>query len=204
MFEELDKGVSLRDLVTEILRDGPRSISQVGKALQERGLKLHRLAVAGYLKAMADAGSLEEREIPPAKVYAVRPLVARADLYQHVGERCRQESPADAARLYLHVLGDLLRRPIFREELRRGGFEAPQGAQEVEGEERQAARRFLSKSPLKLPFNDPAYHSRYANAQEEAVLRERSRAVLAALVRESHHAQTLAMTTRQVTLGAEP
>lgn len=201
----MEKGVALRDHVAEILRDGPRSISQVGKALRERGWKLHRLAVAGYLKALADAGALEEREIPPAKVYALKAGTTRHDLYASVAERVREEAPpgVEPDRLYLQVLLDLLRRPVFREELRRGGFDVPRDSAEATGDERQAARRYLSKSPLKLPFNDPAYRPKYANAEDEALLRDRAHVVLEALVRDAYHAGPLAMTTRQSTLGGD-
>lgn len=204
MFEEIEKGVLLRDLVAELLRSGPRSISQVGHGLKERGLKLHRLAVAGYLKALADAGFLEEREIPPAKVYSLRPASARRDVYTLAAQRCRDERPseAEAARLFLHVLWDMFHRPIFRDELRRGGFEAPRPASEVEGEERQAARRHLSKSPLKLPFNDAAYRPSYKDGKDETALRETSQRVLAAMVRDELGVAALAMTSKQVTLGA--
>lgn len=202
---ELEKGLVLRDLVVEILREGPKSISQVGAALKERGLKLHRLAVAGYLKALADSDLLEEREIPPAKVYALRPTSGAKDLYRRVAENCRDhaEPGTDGSRLYLQALHDLFRRPIFQEELRRGGFEGVPRSAEVGGEERQAARRALSRSTLKLPFNDPAFRPAYADAQDEATLRERSRNVLAALVREEFRAGALAMTTKQATLGAD-
>lgn len=203
MFEEIAKGLALRDLIVEMLRDGPRSISQVGKALHERGLKIHRLAVAGYLKALADSGALDEREIPPAKVYALRPGPAQRDLYVAIAARCREavgEGP-DASRLFLQVLNDLFRRPIFREEFRRGGIEPARDAQEAEGDERQAARRFLSRSALKLPFNDPAYHPRVDDARSRSELHERSQGVLAQLVREEYHAGALAVTTKQSTLG---
>jgi hypothetical protein len=202
---ELEKGLVLRDLVVEILRAGPKSISQVGAALKERGLKLHRLAVAGYLKALADEDVLEEREIPPAKVYAVKPGAAGRDLYRRISEHCREHAEAgtDGSRLFLQVLTDLFRRPIFQEELRRGGYEAVPDAQEVAGEERQAARRALSRSTLKLPFNDPAFRPRPKNEADGRSLRERAHHVLADIVLEEYRAAALAVTTRQATLGGD-
>lgn len=193
---ELEKGVVLRDVVKEILRNQPSSISQVVQALRERGVKLHRLAAAGYLKALADEGVLEEREIPPAKVYALKPQ-QRRDLYRAVAERCREQAGADAPWLYLQVLTELLRRPVFREEFLRGGVDPPSDAREVGGEERQAARRFLSKAPLKLPFNDPAYEPGDPSKHRDA-----ARAVLASLVRDDYHATSLAVITKQATLGS--
>lgn len=201
---ELEKGQVLRDLVTEILREGPKSIAQVGAELAKRGLKIHRLAVAGYLKALADEDVLTERRIPPAKVYELKPGPGARDLHKAVGEQCRgHASPADAGRLAVQVLWDLLRRPVFKEELRRAGFETFGGAEEVAGDDRAVARRFLARSTLKLPFNDPAFRPKYANAAEEAEVRDLSRAVLAAMVREEYHAGALAVTTKQATLGGE-
>lgn len=204
MFEEFEKGASLKDLVVELLREGPQSISQVGKGLKERGLKLHRLAVAGYLKALADAGLLEEREIPPAKVYSLKPKAASRDVYALVALRCRDQpgSEQDAARLFVQALTDLFRRPVFKEELRRGAFDVPKSLAEVEGEERQTARRLLSKSPLKLPFNDPAYRVAHADSKEEASFRAASQHVLNGLLRDELNVGALALTSKQVTLGS--
>ena len=202
VFEELERGRALREHILEILRDGPRSISQVVAALKARGYKLHRLAVAGYLKALADADLLDEREIPPAKVYGVKPGPGARDLYTRVGEQCREHaSLADAGRLCVQVLSDLMRRPVFKEELRRAGFESVPLAEEVAGEERGVARRFLARSTLKLPFNDPAFRPAYRDPEEQDRWRELSRAVLGAMVREEYHAGALAVTTKQATLG---
>lgn len=200
MFEELEKGQSLRDLIDEILRQGPASISQLGKKLKEPyNVQLHRLALAGYLKALADTGLLEEREIPPAKVYQLRPVRARPSLYEAVGTRVRELGwpDPDAARLFVQVLSDLFHRPIFREEIRRGGFERAPGLTEASAEERQAARRLFARATLKLPFNDPAYH---APAETES-MRDASRGVLAAVVRAEFGMAALAQVTRQATLG---
>lgn len=201
MFEALEKGQALRDLIVEILRQGPCSISQLGKKLKEHSnVDLHRLALAGYLRALADVGLLEEREIPPAKVYALRPAPSPHSLYDAVAERIRELRLPDpeATRLYVQVLHDLFHRPIFREELRRAGFQPSTGLKEASADERQAARRLFAKSPLKLPFNDPAYVPSLA-ADEPA--EERARHILASVVRTEFRAANLAQTTRQATLG---
>jgi hypothetical protein len=202
VFEEFEKGVSLRDIVTDILRDGNLSISQVGAQLTARGIKLHRLAVAGYLKALADDGYLEEKEIPPAKTYRLHPGHAPRSLYEVVAERVRQATSDDyeATRLATQVLHDLFHRPIFKEELRRAGFDGVRGLEEVQGEDRQAARRVLSRTPLKLPFNDPAFVPRVQTAQEGERLRNASRLILATIIRDVHGVQSLALTSKQVTL----
>lgn len=198
LFEQFEKGLALRDLVAEILRAGPRSISQVGKAFRERGIKLHRLAVAGYLKALADSGFLDEREIPPAKVYELKPSTSKRDLHASVAARARELTGGapEASRLYLAALHELLRRPIFASEFKRVGLEVPNDAKESGTEERQAARRFLSRSPLELPFNDPAH---LPNAEDAT--REDVRILLGGLLRDEFRASSLAMTTKQSKLG---
>lgn len=198
VFEEFEQGVSLRDVVTDILRDGHASISQVGKALRERGVKMHRLAVAGYLKALADDGYLEEREVPPAKTYRLRPGRAPRSLYEVVGERSGQAAaPADAVRLTVQTLVDLFHRPIFREELKRAGYAPGPGLEEVTGDERQTARRTLSGTPLKLPFNDPAFRPEYRDSEDRVRLTSTSQQLIASLVRDAYGMQALAQVTKQ-------
>ena len=205
MFEELEKGQTLRDVIMEVLRQGPASISQLAKRLKEPyHLDLHRLALAGYLKALADVGLLEEREIPPAKVYALRPAQAAPTLYDAIARRIRDlgQSESEATKLIVQVLHDLFHRPVFREELRRAGFDVVSGLRDATADERQAARRLFAKSPLRLPFNDPAYLPPNPAGDEGHRLRDTARGVLASLVRHEFHATNLAQMTRQETLGA--
>lgn len=206
MFEDLEKGQSLRDLILEILRQGPASISQLSKILKNpHNVDLHRLALAGYLKALADVGLLDEREIPPAKVYQLRPTQAPPNLYDAVARRVRDLAlpEPEATQLFVQVLHDLFHRPVFREELRRAGFEAPPDLREAGAEERQNARRLFSRASLKLPFNDPAYLPAPDDASSRAV-RDAARHILAGVLRQSFHAEHLAQTTRQATLGGTP
>lgn len=202
VFEELEGGVVLRDRIQEVLRGGPRSISQVVKALEEQGVKLHRLAVAGYLKALADEGVLDETEIPPAKVYRLRAGAASRDLHRRVGDRVRAGAEGlDAPRLALEVFHELFRRPIFAAEFRRADLEPPQRAGEVDGEERAAARRHVSKTGLKLPPQDAAYTPAYADPGEAARYRAQAQALLAEIVRDEFRAGAFAVTTMQSKLG---
>jgi hypothetical protein len=202
LFDELEKGQTLRDLLLEILRQGPGSISQLGKKLKEHGVDLHRLALAGYLRAMADVGILEEREIPPAKVYALRPTQTPPTLYDACARRVRElnRSDAEATRLFVQVLWDLFHRPVFKEELRRAGFTPIGGIREVSAEERQSARRLVSKSPIKLPFNDPAYLPAAGDTAETAKIRDDARAVLATVLRLEFRAGAAGTPTRQASL----
>ena len=114
--------------------------------------------MTGYLKALADVGMLKEKEIPPAKVYTAS-AHRSANLYEMVGERCREAAGDEAAqsRLAVAALQRLFRRPIFLRELREAGFSGAVDASAVGKEEREEARRALAKLGLQIPTNEPAY-----------------------------------------------
>ena len=56
-------------IIIECLGKDGKSISALSKDLESRGIKMHRLIITGYLRAMTDLGYLKEREIPPSKIY---------------------------------------------------------------------------------------------------------------------------------------
>src|SRR5207244_2699051 len=134
-------------------REQERSISALTKQLRADGYPFHRLFVTGYLKALADAGILREKDIPPAKVYSTS-AHREPNLYELVGVRCREATreEADQIRLAVSVLQKLFRRPIFLRELRECGFggavDAPQAPREVREEARRGrVKPCLTRSP---------------------------------------------------------
>ncbi len=149
---------NLKDLVVSYIRDQERSISALTKQLESDGYSFHRLFVTGYLKALADMGVLREKEIPPAKVYTAS-AHREENLYEMVGERCREAAPDEPAqtRLAVAALQRLFRRPVFLRELRECGFAGAVDAPAVAKEEREEARRALAKLGLQIPTNEPAY-----------------------------------------------
>ncbi len=140
------------------MRDQERSISALTKQLETDGYGFHRLFVTGYLKALADVGMLREKQIPPAKVYTAS---AHRDpnLYERVGQRCREVTSDEAAqtRLAVSTLQRLFRRPVFLREIREAGFAGAVDAPSAPKEEREEARRALMKLGLQIPTNEPAY-----------------------------------------------
>lgn len=149
---------NLKDLIISYIRDQERSISALTKQLEGDGYSFHRLFVTGYLKALTDAGMLREKEIPPAKVYTAS-AHREANLYEVVGERCREATRDEAAqsRLAVATLQRLFRRPIFLRELHEAGFSGAVDAPAVGKEEREETRRALAKLGLQIPTNEPAY-----------------------------------------------
>ncbi len=185
---------NLKDLVVSRLRSQEQSISGLTKHLQQGGYSFHRLFVTGYLKALADLGILREKEIPPAKVYTVSSHRDR-NLYELVGDRCRETSPDERVqtRLAVGILQRLFRRPVFLRELRECGFAEEIHAPSASRDERDEARRSLSKLGLQMPINEPAY-----------VLEERRNemrdAILADLLVEKFGMASLVLETKQTKL----
>src|SRR5437870_11911272 len=137
-------GKNLKDLVVAYLREQERSISSLTKRLKQDGYNFHRLFVTGYLKALADAGILREKDIPPSKVYSTS-AHREPNLYELVGVRCREATreEADQIRLAVSVPQRLFRRPTFPRELPECGFGGAVDAPQAPREEREEARRGL-------------------------------------------------------------
>lgn len=112
-------------LLIECLGKDGKSISSLAKDLEEKGFKIHRLIITGYLRAMTDMGILKEREVPPSKIY--QPIKSLPDnIYESVGKSCRRIT-SDADELILYVFFRLFKRPIFTSELKNAGVTRPIG-----------------------------------------------------------------------------
>ena len=59
-------------VILNMLKNSQMSISSVSRELKTNGYDLHRLIITGYLRALHDTGYLEEKEIPPSKVFTAR------------------------------------------------------------------------------------------------------------------------------------
>jgi len=124
--------------------------------LKTVGINMHRLTLTGYLKAMADVGILNEREIKPAKVYKVQSGKIK-DIYDIVGMKSREfeEKSADVC---LYTLYKLFKRPIFKMELEKCGVNKPLNSKRVFGRERAKSLQMLEDNKIILiPKNNPAY-----------------------------------------------
>lgn len=145
----------LRDIVLSILEEDPRSISALWRDLAKRGIKLHRLELTGYLKALADLGVLREKDIKPSKVFA--PAAGRDQtLYELLGAKVRERRGTDEDRLTLaaYTLQQLFRRPVFALELARCKLPGIPRGRKATGEERAEARALLQKQGYKVPTSD--------------------------------------------------
>lgn len=145
----------LKGLVLEILKKDPMSISGVCRELVTKGVKLHRLELTGYLKALADMGILREKDIKPSKVFS---LSASRDmnLYELIGECCNSvaKTPDERATLAAFCLQKLYKRAVFDMEVRRCGMDGVVEGRKATSEERSEAKVILSRMGYKIPNSD--------------------------------------------------
>lgn len=145
----------MKELVLEILKKDPASISGVCRELAQRGLKLHRLELTGYLKALADMNVLKARDIKPAKVFSVS-VTREKNVYETVGEAaCVHASTADErATLAAYCLQTIFKRAVFDMEIRRCGLEGSVDGRKASTEERAEAKSVLTRMGYKIPNSD--------------------------------------------------
>jgi hypothetical protein len=145
----------MKDLVIELLKKDQMSISGLSRELASKGVKLHRLELTGYLKALADMGVLRERDIKPAKVFSTSSSRDKG-LHELLGEACTSlaSNPDDRATLAVYSLQRLFRRPVFDMELRRCGLEGNPEGRKASQEERAEAKAIMSRMGYKVPNSD--------------------------------------------------
>jgi len=145
----------MKELVLDILKKDQMSISGVCRELASKGLKLHRLELTGYLKALADMNVLKEKDIKPAKVFSASSMREK-NLYELIGEGCAlyAKTPDERATLAAYCLQKLFKRAVFDMELRRCGVEGVVEGRKANSEERSEAKAILVRMGYKVPNSD--------------------------------------------------
>ncbi len=145
----------MKELVLEILKKDQMSISGVYRELASKGVKLHRLELTGYLKALADMNVLKSKDIKPAKVFSASASRDK-NLYELVGESCSEyaKTADERATLAAFCLQRLFKRVVFDMEVRRCGLEGQVQGRRATPEERTEARTILTKLGYKVPNSD--------------------------------------------------
>ena len=149
----------MKELILEILKKESASISGLSRELTSRGVKLHRLELTGYLKALADMNVLKERDIKPSKVFSVS-VSREKNLYELIGESCVRYGRTDEERATLaaYSLQNLFKRPVFDMEVRRCGLAGTVDGRKVTNEERAESKGILTRMGYKVPTSDvPIY-----------------------------------------------
>ena len=157
----------LKDIILELIKTDPKSISGITRDLKDQGQIFHKLVVTGYLKALTDMGYLRERDLPPSKIY-YKSMPHKKDIYEQLGEKVSELDLSKRNQIFLaiDILSRLFNRPIFRHELIKCGFVGDINAPQANPETVIQARKFLSKAGIKIPKNEPAYESRMAYDHE--------------------------------------
>lgn len=152
---ETDK--TLMAIILENLTEDGMSISALSRILSGKGIRIHRLELSGYLKALSDMGIIKERDIKPAKVFSIM-QAQKKTLYQKIGEIVsREETDEDKrATLALFVMNRLFRRAIFGKELRMTGLSGTPNARRANDKERAEAIAVVSKLGIKIQSSDEA------------------------------------------------
>ncbi len=171
---KLDEGLSnLQEHIRKELLVEPKSISAITRGLASKGIKPHRLMLTGYLKALADLGILEEKEILPSKVYSVVKW-AEKSIYSDVRKLVdRRAFGDDRIRLSVLALQQIFDRPVFLEELRRMDLNVsvstmPPDVQRIVGNDRAIAKQRAEEAQkLELPPSDPAFVYLPANSEDK-------------------------------------
>ena len=145
----------LRDLILEILKTEQMSISGVCRELADRGVKLHRLELTGYLKALADMNVLKVKDIKPSKVFSTSATRDKS-LYELVGMISSEyaRTSDDRATLAAYTLQRLFKRPVFDMEVRRCVAEGTVEGRKATTEERAEAKSILQRMGYKVPNSD--------------------------------------------------
>jgi len=152
---ELDK--ELKSLILDSLPEDGMSISALSRLLKEKGIKMHRLELSGYLKALSDIGVLRERDVKPSKVFS--PLQSKKkSLYDFLGEIVRREEEDEDKRasLALLIMNRLFRRAVFDRELRLCGLTGAPASKRAADKERADAAAVVSKAGIKIGGSDVA------------------------------------------------
>lgn len=152
---------SLGEIILDLVKNDPMSISGITRELKHHGQDFHKLVVTGYLKAYTDMGLLRERDLPPSKIY-YKSTPHKKDLYESIGEKVGELdlSKRNQTLVAIYILGKLFNRPVFKQELNRCGFAGDIDAPSADPDRITEARKILSKAGFKLPRNEPAYESK--------------------------------------------
>jgi len=145
----------MKEIVLEVLKKDPASISGVYRELVSKGFKLHRLELTGYLKALADMNVLKEKDIKPAKVFSIS-SAREKNLHELLGESCcaYAQTGDERATLAAYCLQKMFKRAVFDMEVRRCGMTGSVDGRKATSEERTEAKVVLTRLGYKVPNSD--------------------------------------------------
>jgi hypothetical protein len=158
----------LRDLVLEIFREkGDVTIAGMVRELESRDVRHHRLTVTGYLHALADAGYLEVRSVPPAKLFTLKGSPRRS-IYTVIGDAARRLNPSETRAVVLAVraLERVLERPVFLSEIAEAGFSRITPLRQLGKKERTEAAKHLERCGVDVREGEPMFRAREDHTED--------------------------------------
>ncbi len=151
------RGMLLKDRIVELLRGDGKSISEIYKEINmEDETKIHRLALTGYLWAMADFNVLKEKFVKPSKLYFLLKK-DETSIYELIGEQMAAEPPDKRCEETLYTLYILLDRPIFDIELERAGITGNVKGKRLDKRERKKLIGKVEVKGMKISSDNDAY-----------------------------------------------
>ena len=144
------------NILTKILSNRQMSISSIARELKKSGYDQHRLIITGYLRALNDTGYLEEIDIPPSKVYTLKPGMKR-DVYSIVKEHLKDIDISERLEIAVFILNSLFHRPCFKFELELLGIEARKTETVRESKDARLKEHRTAVTRIKIPIDDPAF-----------------------------------------------
>jgi hypothetical protein len=172
--------------ISKKLQENELSINALSKALQGEGFKLHKLEVRGYLRALEDFGYVEERSIPPAKIFKLKKK--SESVYDVVGKQIKKiaSNEKEEGELAIDALGLLFKRPVFREELRRCNIGTAHIRREGKKDEELLAA--LNRNGYGIPEGDICY---------EYTIGSKTAELLGAMVADMMNVKMISTKTKQ-------
>lgn len=151
------RGMLLKDRIVDILRGDGKSISEIYKEINmEDETKIHRLALTGYLWAMADFNVLKEKYVKPSKLYFLLKK-DETSIYELIREQMEHEPAEKRGEETLYILYTLFDRPIFDIELEKAGVNGSVKGKRLDKRERKKLLGKVEIKGLRVNSDSDAY-----------------------------------------------
>jgi len=144
------------NILTKVMANKQMSISSIARELKKNGYDQHRLILTGYLRALHETGYIEEIDIPPSKVYVLKPGMKR-DIYSIVKEHLKDIDISERLGIAVFILTSLFHRPSFKYELELLGIEARKTETVKESKDALLNEHRVAVTRIKIPVDDPAF-----------------------------------------------
>ncbi|MGC8992612.1 MAG: hypothetical protein ACP5JE_03520 [Thermoplasmata archaeon] len=152
--EKINTFSTLKDIIMILLSSDEMSISKIEKKINEKGIKIHRLVLTGYLQALRDLGYLKEKEILPSKLYTVSNEKENT-IYDIIGDVI--SSHPENGDLCIYILNKLFDRPVMKWEVEKCKSSNIKYAEKVSYEDRKFLIDQLNSMGFNVQKNSPFY-----------------------------------------------